>query len=472
MTFTLALWVIAVFIFLSDRHNRTNRWFAYCYLLASLGTLKEFFMDDIVPLLLKAYPEVALERYVTINSCVTAFIYLLSPFCFITLSMYFSDLNKKNKKLFVLVHIVTFVIILACLRFYTPTHFKYYQLNRKDFWYVMSSFNVGYAMIGSVVMFRNIKKETVFEIKRRKRITLEILLLPYYFCLFAIFIIHTLGVDNLKKIWKSNVYLVAAVLIFYIYIAYKEGFMGVKISFVKYDWNSEMQSINTSTQYINHMLKNHATKIIWSVENIREKMKNSPMEELDIIERSTRQLMAFTERTNKSLSPKLAGDDICGSSNLIYEALESANPQQGGNATLAVDVRDDVLIVCDAQSILEVIRNLIVNGIEAITQDGQIKITSYFNRKDFCIEVADNGIGITAEQMKQIFKPFYTTKKNNINFGVGLPYCKNVMQAHDGSIEVFSNKDTGTRFIMRFPLKRIKRKEQVSVEQQNKSVSG
>jgi signal transduction histidine kinase len=306
--------------------------------------------------------------------------------------------------------------------------------------------------------------ETAYEIKRRKRITLELLLLPYYFCMFAIYIIHMLDIESLKKVWKGNIYLVVVVLVFYIYIAYKEGFMGVKISFVKYDWNSEMQSINSSTQYINHMLKNHATKINWSVDSIRKKFENTCLEEFDIIERSTKQLIAFTEKTNMCLSPKMAGNDLCCSSNLIYEAVETSNPKLQENITLTVNIKDDALIVCDAQSIVEVLHNTIKNAYEAIGQNGQISIASYFNKKYYSIEITDNGIGITSEQMKQIFKPFYTTKKNNINFGVGLPYCKNVMLAHDGSIDVFSEKSMGTRFILNFPLKRIKRKELAAIE--------
>ena len=460
MIFTIALWVVAAFIFFSDRHNKINRWFAYCYLIASLGTLKEFFMDEAVPLLVVGYPHIGMPVYVTANSYTTAFLYLFSPLFFITLSLKFSDLDKNNKKVFVLFQLFTALIITIYLLIYSPAQFKFYQLNRIDFWYCMSAYNVGYAIIGSIIMFRNVKKEASYEIKKRKRTILEILLLPYYYCMVTVFIIHTLEFNSLEKVWKNNIYLLAAVLIFYVYIAYKEGFMGVKISFSKYDWNSEMQSVNSSTQYINHMLKNHVTKINWSVDNIRKKLEDSQPEELDIIERSAKQLIAFTEKTNKSLSPKIAGDDLCCSASLISEALEACIIQREKNITIELDNKEEALIICDAKSMVEVIHNIIMNAVEAIAQNGRIKISSYYNKRNYCIEIADNGIGITDEQMKQIFKPFYTTKKNNVNFGVGLPYCKNVMQAHGGSIEVFSDKaEAGTAFILSFPLKRIKCKE-------------
>lgn len=61
--------------------------------------------------------------------------------------------------------------------------------------------------------------------------------------------------------------------------------------------------------------------------------------------------------------------------------------------------------------------------------------------------------------MAQIFVPFYSTKKPNKNFGIGLSYCKNVMQAHDGLIEVCSEMNSETKFVLKFPAKRIKRKD-------------
>lgn len=426
-------------------------------------------MDSVVPLLVAGNPDIGLDTYVTINSCVTAFLYLFSPFCFITLSMVFSGIDKSNRRVFAAAHAATAVIICVCLFIYSPAEFKYYQLNSKDFWYVMASFNVGYAIIGSALMFINVRRETVYELKRRKRIILEILLLPYYYCMIAIYIVHLLDIEYLKKVWKGNVYLVVVVLAFYCFIAYKEGFMGLKISFEKFDWNSEMNSISTSTQYINHMLKNHLTKIAWCIDNIRPKLGNEAMDEIDIIQRSVKQLRTFTEKTNKCLSPKMAGDDICYVSTLICEALESAKSIKTSNVEYSVDAMDDVLLVCDSQNISEVLYNVIINGIEATTRNGKILISTYFKKKSFCIEVSDNGKGISEDQLKQIFKPFYTTKKNNVNFGVGLTYCRNVMQAHDGAIDVYSEKSKGTRVVLSFPLKLVRRKEAITVGQQDKS---
>ncbi len=470
MIFTLALWAIAIFILYSNSDNKTNKWIAICFLISSTGTFKEFIMDSVVPILLDKYPHIGYDFYLSVDSCLTAFLYLASPFAFITMSMFFANYNKVEKRIIPLVQFFTGILIVILLIIYDPIYFKYYQLNSKDFWYVMSSYNIGYVVAGCIIMFRNVRHEFDIQIRRRKRITMKVFLVPYFFWLFSIFIIHTLDVSGLKKVWKDNVYLIIGVLLFYLYMAYKEGFMGLKVSFVKYDWNSQMKSISSSTQYINHMLKNHANKISWSIASIRSKIAYEQLEELDIIERTAKQLVNFTERTNKFLSPKVAGNDLCGAADLIFKALEAFKLLQNSSVNISMDCQEDIYIKCDADAVIEVIYNLLKNSSEAILEEGNISISAGRKNDGYCIEVTDDGLGIPKDQINQVFLPFYTTKKNNINFGIGLSYCKSVMQAHDGSIHVFSQKGL-TKFLLYFPKKRIKRKEAGKHEQQDQNFS-
>lgn len=458
MILTLAIWVIAFFLLYSNVGNRTNRWIAVCFIISSIGSLKEYLIENYVPKLIHRYPDIGPEVYVTIDSCLIAVLYLLIPLCFITMSMYFAGFDRKDKKIIPLVQLFTLTLIVTFIIIYRPVHFKYYQLYRKDFWYVMTAYNIGYCIAGSIIAIRSLKHEFNLQIRRQKRIILKIFLVPYFFWLFTIFIIHTLDIDWLKKVWKGNVFLIIGVLIFYGYMAYKEGFMGLKVSVVKYDWNSQMKSVSSSTQYINHMLKNQANKISWSVDSIRKKLGREHMEELDIIERSAGQLVYFTERTNRCLATKSAGNDLCSAGELISMALEAFKPFKKAYINISAHCREDILIKCDTKEIVEVIYNLVKNSSEAISGNGNITVSGYKIEEGYCIEVRDDGMGIAQEQINQLFVPFYTTKKNNVNFGIGLSYCKSVMQAHGGSIHVHSQKGI-TRFVLYFPLKRLKKKE-------------
>jgi signal transduction histidine kinase len=66
------------------------------------------------------------------------------------------------------------------------------------------------------------------------------------------------------------------------------------------------------------------------------------------------------------------------------------------------------------------------------------------------IFVVDDGRGIKASQLPQIFHPFFSTRKDGT--GLGLSTCKKIIEAHHGTISVRSREGRGTTFILRLPL--------------------
>ena len=98
----------------------------------------------------------------------------------------------------------------------------------------------------------------------------------------------------------------------------------------------------------------------------------------------------------------------------------------------------------------EVMHTLIRNSAEAIGRDGQIVIRMYFEDLSIVIEISDNGPGIPEEYLPTIFDPFVTYKKEGT--GLGLAITKNIIDAHDGTIQVSSHSDKGTTFTMKLPL--------------------
>ena len=66
------------------------------------------------------------------------------------------------------------------------------------------------------------------------------------------------------------------------------------------------------------------------------------------------------------------------------------------------------------------------------------------------MQVVDNGIGIGDENVKEIFSPHYTTKKQG--FGLGLSLTHSIIHKHQGRISVSSEKGVGTQFTVQFPV--------------------
>jgi len=96
---------------------------------------------------------------------------------------------------------------------------------------------------------------------------------------------------------------------------------------------------------------------------------------------------------------------------------------------------------------------MISNAIDALDKDGKIHIETASNKRENIIEIRDNGHGIPAENLTKIFDSLFTTKTSGT--GLGLPYCKSVIEQHGGTISVSSNPTT---FTITLPRKEISKK--------------
>jgi signal transduction histidine kinase len=106
-------------------------------------------------------------------------------------------------------------------------------------------------------------------------------------------------------------------------------------------------------------------------------------------------------------------------------------------------------IDCDPEQIKQLLLNLILNAIQASDHAGEVLVRSFFASKTLCIEVADRGKGITAEEREKIFEPFFTTKENGT--GLGLAIASNIAAQHGGSLTCSPNGEQGTIFRVELP---------------------
>jgi two-component system, NtrC family, sensor kinase len=101
--------------------------------------------------------------------------------------------------------------------------------------------------------------------------------------------------------------------------------------------------------------------------------------------------------------------------------------------------------------------NLLLNAHDALIgrEGAQMGITASYTLGDDTIQVIawDNGPGIPAKIIDEVFKPFFTTKPVGEGTGLGLHICRQTAERVGGSISVESAPDTGTRFLVRLPVK-------------------
>ena len=111
----------------------------------------------------------------------------------------------------------------------------------------------------------------------------------------------------------------------------------------------------------------------------------------------------------------------------------------------------------DSGQLQQVLLNLFNNAIDAIaerhgSQGGELTLKVGPDEKGkVMIAVRDNGIGISPEDMKMVFTPFFTTKPVGKGTGLGLSVCYRIVAGMGGTIEASSERGVGTTFIIRLP---------------------
>jgi signal transduction histidine kinase len=128
------------------------------------------------------------------------------------------------------------------------------------------------------------------------------------------------------------------------------------------------------------------------------------------------------------------------------------------SAEVSLELQEDLpQVECDASQMQQVILNLVLNGAQAMQPRGGGKLTvrTHLLAEDNCVElcVQDTGEGISPENLTKIFDPFFTTKPDGKGVGLGLAVLYGIVKAHEGEVEVASERNKGTTFTVTLPLK-------------------
>ncbi|MBI4525546.1 MAG: MASE1 domain-containing protein [Deltaproteobacteria bacterium] len=129
------------------------------------------------------------------------------------------------------------------------------------------------------------------------------------------------------------------------------------------------------------------------------------------------------------------------------------------NVNLVKEIPSDLpQIHADPQQLEQVFINLFLNALDAMAQGGTLTVKAAATsesqdggKREATITVADTGMGIDIEDMRQIFRPFFTSKKGR-GLGLGLSVCERIIKNHRGTIEVESRPGQGATFTIRLPV--------------------
>ncbi len=132
----------------------------------------------------------------------------------------------------------------------------------------------------------------------------------------------------------------------------------------------------------------------------------------------------------------------------VFHLFEDQAKQKAIKFILQKD--DSLNIKFDPDLIKQTLLNIIQNAFDAVNNGGEVILQYYKSKKDFIIQVSDNGIGISPEQQKKIFDLYFTTKKDGN--GLGLSISQKIISQHNGSISVSSIVNNGTTIKIILPI--------------------
>jgi|GEM_PF-642276 len=138
----------------------------------------------------------------------------------------------------------------------------------------------------------------------------------------------------------------------------------------------------------------------------------------------------------------------------IDAALTLLQTKLAGRIKVHKEFNEIPKVPCYPGELNQVFMNLLTNAVEAIDGSGEITIRTSQVGREVQVEFVDSGAGIHQEQMKTLFDPSFSKKGSRVKAGMGLFTSFNIVQNHEGRIEVDSNPGEGSRFTVILPIQR------------------
>ena len=227
----------------------------------------------------------------------------------------------------------------------------------------------------------------------------------------------------------------------------------------------QLASLGHASSEIVHDLRNpltvvqgYAQLLSEQLEGIKDKLgedSQEALEYLDIMERNIARCNEITEtwrsirKGDTSQRKGMFVDDLV--ANVVKDTRAMASAA-GARLEHVAGARA-CEVFCDELQLYRALQNLVSNALQAVPDNvGEVTVHTSVADDFVEIRVQDNGCGISPEDRKKIFEPYFTTRTDHGGTGLGLAITRRVIEQHHGAIEVESTPGTGTVFTLRLPL--------------------
>lgn len=404
-----------------------------------------------------------------------------SLFMYSTLCFALEVNGSKKKSTTMIYRLMALVFPLFFIIAYQPDIYRRFFI---DSYLLLNAFTrliiIVYTFLTFALLFYKWKQMTVKWIKKQLRyIGLAIISINLLFYLFGFFNSmqvsdpNTLGyLSSTFALLYSSValspwYIIICLAVIFLVIGYYFLYQYIKIEehigrpdlFVE----KKLKTAHMGARVFTHGIKNQLLTSRILLRRARKGVldetytKEDMLENIEKLEELNNQMLNRMDslyRTFKNNTIKLQAVTM---DEVLMAGLEKLGDIPNG-IDLHVQWNEKSSLLGDLSHLSECIYNILKNSVDAIEatscKTGYIIVKSRLEGDWNVVEITDTGIGIDKDNINKIFDPFYTSKNTNYNWGVGLSYVQQILNAHYGSVRMESQLNKGTSFFIFIPVYR------------------
>lgn len=442
----ILLWIIALILIVNNGRKEWTWWASATLFLNGFGGITVIFTDNILPYVETLNDPNLLFFCLAAKGLANVLQHYFATYTLIIFALTFTDFLNTNisSKLKQYIKVLLFFPSLMMCFLYpiTPAFDPNYK--------VLSIWVVIYTIAAAVILTVSYFKQEDAVKKRNTFITIVFTIPSSVVLMWTSYLSVAV---NIEDAWYFNFWIIAFQFAIFLYLGIRYGILGIKVKIEKINYENSMDIIIDGTSYISNALKRETSEIIKQLNEIDDDVSISTEQKLKMIRQSADNLVIITLKIGYKLDKIEIRKEPSVLSILIQNSIDIIEPHiKDKNIKITNRSIIDATMTVDVNHFTEMLKNILINSIEAISDIGEIVIESEIRGESLLISISDNGCGITSQDLAHVITPFFTTKEEASNLGLGLSYCYRVMKAHSGELVIKSKENLGSVVQMFFPM--------------------
>lgn len=185
-----------------------------------------------------------------------------------------------------------------------------------------------------------------------------------------------------------------------------------------------------------------------------EHIKKTLSTKYDTIQRGIERIMKIVNNLKRFSRVDMETSGKVNINQSVEDAIEILGTPDTEGMEFIKELEEIPLMDCSPNEINQCLLHTLKNAIDAVENNGKIRITTSYDKREeqIIVRIVDNGKGMPPEVLRQAFHPFFTTKAPGSGTGIGLSLTERIIKHHGGKINISSKEGEGTTVTMLLPV--------------------